>query len=193
MRPKRDWLPVALGALALIAVGVTIAAWRPWDAPPREAVDGGAEAAAVAARPSPAPAPAPEDPEPGDAPIAAPAPDRLAEQPAPPDAAEAPAPDHAAEAVPAEEQAKRSPKKRRRPSDASVLAGIRRRARKQCRGDGGGRIKIDFLIQDDGRPALVRSSAPGDPRSGCVEKKVRGARFMSGTSRRSSLAVSFDP
>ena len=200
----RRWWPAVATVGALVAVGVAMSAWRPWEAR-NDDPHAGSEAAAVAADP-----PAPRSPAAvGDALDRGTPPPADPAVAAPVEPADSTAPDVGGAAPQRVEDAPQSPgprpqRKRRRPQggehkatpppDATVLANLRRKARKACGGDtGGGRIKIDFLIQDDGRPALVRSSAAGDPRSGCVERKVRAARFVSGTSRRSSLVVSFDP
>ena len=51
---------------------------------------------------------------------------------------------------------------------------------------------VDFLVQADGRPALIRGRPSGNARTVCVEKQLRAARFRTGVDRRATLRVPFE-
>jgi hypothetical protein len=111
--------------------------------------------------------------------------------PDPPPAAQEPAPEHEPEA------GQDPPPKRVRTSaprsDADIIADVRSAAGRSCRAEvGAAEITVEFLIERGGRPALLRASPAGDPRSDCVKATLRRAEFSAGTDRRASFRVLFE-
>ena len=185
--------PLVAGGVVLSAVAV-LSLWRPWMHDTAVPIDAVSTSASAPIDPEPRePDPAPREPEPA---VAAPEP-----EPAPIDdvakiapAEEAPVDEAVMEKPVRSSTRDRKPKPDRDVPDAKVLAALRKAARAACRDRRGvPEIRIDFLIESDGRPALPRSSAPGDARSKCIEQKLRNARFAPGTGRRASVTVTFDP
>jgi hypothetical protein len=187
--PARSRWPIAAVGGLLISAAAVLAAWRPWERDPPAPNE---PAVSASAEPKVREKPVVEPPV--AAPEVEPAPIEVAKEetiePTPP-----------VEPTPAPEAKRdRKPKQRRThenttpPPDAKVIASLRNAARSGCRArEGETSIEIEFLIEADGRPALPRSSAPGDARSKCIEQRLRNARFAPGAGRRGSVTVTFDP
>ena len=169
---------IALAGIAVLGIGAIVIALMDSDMPRSqddEAPDRQSSVEALASPSTPVSTAAPSAPAPEPAEPEAPTPTRPASDPDP-----APA-----------RQIRRAPSE---PGpDSRVRAKATKRAAHRCAQEAGpSRIEIQFLIQDDGRPALLRSTPAGHPRAACSEKVLRATRFRRGSERRAELTVTFE-
>ena len=68
-------------------------------------------------------------------------------------------------------------------TDASVVAGLKKRLRSKCKADGQTTIRVEGMISDKGRVLNLLVSPGGGP-SGCVRKLVKKAKFPTGPGMR---------